>query len=53
MLYLILALVALGLISAIFGIISHRKGEDERAFAGRSFSAIPATERTPNANRNA
>ena len=29
MLYLILALVALGLISAIFGIISHRKGEDE------------------------
>lgn len=29
MLYLILALVALGLISAVFGIISHRKGEDE------------------------
>ena len=29
LLYLILALVALGLISAIFGIISHRKGEDE------------------------
>ena len=29
MLYLILALVALGLISAIFGIISQRKGEDE------------------------
>ena len=29
MLYLILALVVLGLISAIFGIISHRKGEDE------------------------
>ena len=29
MLYLVLALVVLGLISAIFGIISHRKGEDE------------------------
>ena len=29
MLYLILALVALGVISAVFGIISHRKGEDE------------------------
>ena len=29
MLYLILALVALGLISAIFGIVSHRRGEDE------------------------
>ena len=29
MLYLIFALVVLGLISAIFGIISHRKGEDE------------------------
>ena len=29
MLYLVFALVVLGLISAIFGIISHRKGEDE------------------------
>lgn len=29
MLYLVLALVVLGLISAIFGIVSHRKGEDE------------------------
>ena len=29
MLYLVLALVALGLISAIFGIVSHRRGEDE------------------------
>ena len=52
MLYLILALVALGLISAIFGIISHRKGEDEEPLQ-EEFRAIPATERTPNANRNA
>ena len=29
MLYLVLALVVLGLISALFGIFSHRKGEDE------------------------
>ena len=29
MLYLILALVALGLVLAIFGILSHHKGEDE------------------------
>ena len=29
MLYLVLALVALGVISAVFSIISHRKGEDE------------------------
>ena len=29
MLYLIIALVALGLVSAIFGILSHHKGEDE------------------------
>lgn len=29
MLYLIIALVALGIISAIFGIISHHKGDDE------------------------
>ena len=29
MLYLVLALVVLGLISAIFGIVSHRKGEEE------------------------
>ena len=29
MLYLVLALVALGLISAIFGIVSHHRGEDE------------------------
>lgn len=29
MLYLVLALVVLGLISAIFGIVSHSKGEDE------------------------
>ncbi len=39
MLYLILALVALGLISAIFGIISHRKGDDDEEldrFAGRA-----------------
>lgn len=29
MVYLIIALVALGLVSAIFGIISHKKGEGE------------------------
>lgn len=29
MLYLIIALVALGLVSAIFGLVSHHKGEDE------------------------
>lgn len=29
MLYLIIALVALGLVSAIFGIVSHHKGEDD------------------------
>ena len=29
MLYLVLALVVLGLISALFGIFSHRKGEEE------------------------
>lgn len=29
MLYLIIALVALGLICAIFGLVSHHKGEDE------------------------
>lgn len=29
MIYLFLALVALGLVSAIFGILSHRKGEEE------------------------
>ena len=32
MLYLVLALVVLGLISAIFGIVSHRKGEDEEPY---------------------
>lgn len=51
MLYLVLALVALGVISAVFGIISHRKGEDENR-CRKEFRAIPATERTPNANRN-
>ena len=29
MIYLIIALVALGIVSAIFGLISHHKGEDE------------------------
>lgn len=29
MIYLLIALVALGLVSAIFGILSHRKGEEE------------------------
>ena len=29
MLYLIIALIALGLVAAVFGIVSHRKGEDE------------------------
>lgn len=29
MLYLIIALIALGVVSAIFGIVSHHKGEDE------------------------
>ncbi len=29
MLYLIIALIALGIVSAIFGIVSHHKGEDE------------------------
>ena len=29
MLYLIIALIALGLVAAVFGMVSHRKGEDE------------------------
>ena len=41
MLYLILALVVLGLISAIFGIISHRKGEDEEPLQEELPTTIP------------
>lgn len=29
MIYLVIALIVLGLVSAIFGIVSHKKGEDE------------------------
>lgn len=51
MIYLIIALVVLGLASALIGLFTQRKGEEEPL--KKAFRVTPVMEKTRNASRSA